>query len=102
LETFLEDGRIELSTNRVENTIRPFVTGRKAWLFADTTRGAKASATVYSIVETAKANQLNPYMYLVHLFTKMPSMDFKKNPSLLEDLMPWSQKLPDYCRNTKA
>ena len=101
LSTFLEDGRIELSNNRAENAIRPFVIGRKGWLFADTKKGAQASAVVYSIVETAKANKLNPYMYLVHIFSKMPGLDFKSDPSLLEDFMPWSQKLPDYCRNTK-
>ncbi|WP_430734241.1 IS66 family transposase [Fodinisporobacter ferrooxydans] len=99
LNTFLEDGRIELSNNRAENAIRPFVIGRKGWLFADTKKGAQASAVVYSIVETAKANQLNVYMYLVHIFSKMPGLDFKSNPSLLEDLMPWSQNLPNYCRN---
>ena len=60
---FMLDGRIEISNNRAENAIRPYVTWRKNWLFADTTRGAKASAIVYSIIETAKANQLNPYMY---------------------------------------
>lgn len=101
LGTFLEDGRIELSNNRAENAIRPFVVGRKGWLFADTTKGAQASAIVYSIVETAKANQLNVYMYLVHIFSKMPGTDFRTDPSLLEDLMPWSQKLPDYCRIIK-
>ena len=101
LETFLEDGRIELSNNRAENSLRAFVLGRKAWLFADTKRGAGASATVYSIVETAKANKLNVYMYLVHLFSKMPGTDLKSDPSLLEDFMPWSQKLPEYCRKEK-
>ena len=102
LEAFLEDGRIELSNNRAERYIKNFVLGRKAWLFADTTKGAKASATAYSIVETAKANEINPYMYLFHLFSKLPSIDFKKDPALLEEFMPWSQSLPDYCRNNKA
>jgi transposase len=102
LEAFLEDGQIEISNNRAERCLKNFVIGRKAWLFADTTKGAKASATAYSIVETAKVNQLNPYMYLVHLFSKLPSIDFKKDPSLLEEFMPWSQSLPDYCRNAKA
>lgn len=102
LEAFLEDGRIELSNNRAERCLKNFVLGRKAWLFADTTKGAKASATAYSIVETAKANQLNPYIYLVHLFSKLPSIDFKKDPFLLEEFMPWSQSLPDFCRNTKT
>ncbi|MGI6449096.1 MAG: IS66 family transposase [Desulfitobacteriia bacterium] len=95
---FLNDGRIEISNNRAENALRPFVNGRKAWLFADTKKGAQSSAIVYSIVESAKANKINPYMYLVHIFQKMPSLDFKNDPGLLEDLMPWSPKLPDYCR----
>jgi len=100
LSAFLEDGRIELSNNRAENSIRPFIVGRKNWLFSDTSKGAKASAVVYSIVETAKANNLNVYMYLVHIFSKMPGSDIKSDPSLINDFMPWSQKLPDYCRNT--
>lgn len=98
---FLEDGHIALSNNRAENAIRPFVIGRKGWLFSDTPKGAKASAVAYSIVETAKANNLNVYMYLVHLFSQMPGANFKANSSLLEDFMPWSHKLPEYCRNTK-
>jgi hypothetical protein len=100
LGVFLENGCVELSNNRAENAIRPFVIGRKGWLFSDTTKGAEASAVAYSIVETAKANKLNVYMYLVHILSKMPGADFKTEPLLLEDLMPWSQKLPDYCRNT--
>ena len=99
LETFLEDGRIEISNNRAENAIRPFVVGRKAWLFADTKKGATASAIVYSIVETAKANNLTCIRYLTHVFSKMPGMDFKSDPSLLQNLLPWSSKLPDDCRN---
>jgi hypothetical protein len=69
-------------------------------LHSDTAKGAKASAVVYSIVETAKANKLNVYMYLVYIFSKMPGADFKSDPTLLEGFMPWSQTLPDYCRNT--
>ena len=101
LEKFLEDGRIEISNNRAENAIRPFVIGRKGWLFSDTSRGAQASAVVYSIVESAKANRLNIYMYLVYLFSKMPAMNFKKEPSLLEELLPWSSRLPAYCYISK-
>ena len=67
-------------------------------LFADTKKGAQSSAIVYSIVESAKANKINPYMYLVHIFQTMPSLDFKDDPTLLESLMPWSPELPDYCR----
>jgi transposase len=97
LVRFLEDGQIELSNNRAENAIRPFVIGRKGWLFSDTSKGARASATVYSIVESAKANGLNIYMYLVHIFNKMPAMDLKRDQALIQDLMPWSSKLPTYC-----
>jgi transposase len=68
----LEDGRLELDTNAVENSIRPFVVGRKAWLFADTVAGAEASANLYSLVETAKANEIEPYAYLCHVFTELP------------------------------
>lgn len=74
LNAFLVDGRTEISNNRIENAIRPFVNGRKNWLFADTKRGAVASATVYSIIETAKLNNINPYMYLVHLFSQLPNL----------------------------
>lgn len=96
---FLEDGRIELSNNQAENAIRPCVVGRKGWLFADTTKGAKASAVVYSIVETARANMLNVYKCLVHIFSTMPALDFKADQSILEELLPWSEKLPVYCHN---
>ena len=75
-----------------------FFTGRKNWLFSDTQRGAKASAIVYSIIETAKANQLNPYMYLVFLFTELPNLK-ELTVELLISFLPWSSELPDWCRN---
>jgi len=68
----LEDGRLPLDTNRVENAIRPFVVGRKGWLFADTVRGAQASANLYSVIETAKASGFEPFAYLRHLFAELP------------------------------
>ena len=98
LNNFLLDGHIEISNNRAENAIRPFVTGRKNWLFSDTQRGAKASAIVYSIIETAKANQLNPYMHLVFLFTELPNLK-ELTVELLISFLPWSSELPDWCRN---
>ena len=67
-----DDGRIPLDTNLVENAIRPFVVGRKNWLFADTVRGAHASANLYSLVETAKAHGFEPYCYLRLVFTDLP------------------------------
>jgi transposase len=98
LSNFLLDGRIEISNNRAENAIRPFVNGRKNWLFSDTQRGANASATVYSMIESAKANQLNPYMYLVYVFTKLPSLKELSSESL-KPYLPWSSELPNWCRN---
>ena len=96
LNNFLLDERIEISNNRAENAIRPYVTGRKNWLFADTTRGAKASAIVYSMIESAKANQLNPYMYLVYLLSKLPGLKELTQESLTPYL-PWSPELPFWC-----
>jgi transposase len=72
LVRYLEDGRLSIDNNRVENAIRPFVVGRKNWLFSDSVRGVKASANLYSLIETAKANNLEPYAYLRHLFTQLP------------------------------
>ena len=66
---FLEHGEIEISNNQVENVIRPFVVGRKGWLFADTPQGAEASAIIYSLMETAKANSLRLDDYLLHLLS---------------------------------
>jgi transposase len=91
---FLEDGRLELDNNRSERSIKPFVIGRKAWLFANTPRGARASAIIYSIVETAKENELNPFDYLVHLFRQLPNVD-AKNPDILQGLLPWNVVLPE-------
>lgn len=88
LERYLLDGRLEISNNRAENSIRPFVVGRKNWLFSNTPRGARASAIIYSIVETAKENGLDTYNYLCYVFKKAPNMDIR-NPDHLETLLPW-------------
>jgi transposase len=80
-----EDGRIPLDTNRVENVIRPFVVGRKNWLFADTTAGARASANLYGLIETAKANGIEPWAYLCHLFGALPAAT---TPEEIEALLP--------------
>jgi transposase len=92
LVRFLEDGRIDLSNNRAERSIKPFVIGRKNWLFANTPRGARASAIIYSIVESAKENRLNPYAYLTHLFEKLPNLDSREQ-DVLDQLLPWNVKL---------
>jgi len=69
---YLDDGRVEIDNNAAENAIRPFVVGRKNWLFSDSVKGVKASANLYSLIETAKANGLEPYAYLRFLFTELP------------------------------
>jgi transposase len=69
---YLDDGRLEIDNNGAENAIRPFVVGRKNWLFSDSIKGVKASANLYSLIETAKANGLEPYAYLRYLFTELP------------------------------
>lgn len=93
----LEDGRLELSTNAVERAIRPFVVGRKAWLFADTPSGATASARLYSLVETAKANGVEPWRYLEAIFTRLPLASTRAD---YEALMPW--RLADELREARA
>lgn len=102
LTNFLKDGRLEIDNNRSERAIKPFVIGRKNWLFANTPRGAKASATIYSIIETAKENGLNPFKYLMFLFEQLPQLPDPKDPEALDHLLPWSAKLPMSCRVFKS
>jgi transposase len=97
LTAFLLDGRLELDNNRSERSIKPFVIGRKNWLFSNTPKGAESSAMIYSIVETAKENNLNPFEYLKYLFDKMPNAD-SKDIKVLDQLMPWSTTLSETCR----
>jgi hypothetical protein len=72
LVRYVEDPRLAIDTNLAENAIRPFALGRRNWLFADTVKGAQASAALYSLIETAKANSLEPHAYLSNLFAKLP------------------------------
>jgi transposase len=83
---YLDDGRLPIDNNLVENAIRPFALGRKAWLFADTVNGAKASANLYSLIETAKANGLEPYAYLRYVFTELPKAE---TVDAIEALLPY-------------
>lgn len=73
LQRYLLDGRLEISNNRAERSIKPFVIDRKNFLFANTSRGARASAVMFSTIETAKENDLNPFDYLVNLFLSAAS-----------------------------
>jgi transposase len=97
LTAFMLDGRLEISNNRAERSIKPFVIGRKNWLFANTSRGADASATIYSLVETAKENQINPLAYMTYLFEQLPNLNWK-DPEVLDTLMPWSEAIQEKFR----
>jgi len=88
---YLDDGRVEVDNNLCENAIRPFVMGRKAWLFSDTPAGAHASARLYSLIETAKASGLEPYAYLEHVFAELPAMT---TVAEIETLLPWNVAQP--------
>lgn len=82
---YLDDGRLEIDNNAAENAIRPFVLGRKNWLFSDSVKGVKASANLYSLIETAKANGLEPYAYLRHVFAELPKAEAVE---AIESLLP--------------
>ena len=96
LSAFLEHGEIEISNNQVENAIRPFVIGRKGWLFADTPQGAEASAIIYSLMETAKANSLRLDDYLLHLLSIMPERAEQNKDFEIDDLLPWSEEMKSW------
>ena len=96
LSAFLEHGEIEISNNQVENAIRPFVVGRKGWLFADTPQGAEASAIIYSLMETAKANHLRLDDYLLHLLSLLPQRAEQNKDFEMDDLLPWSEEMKSW------
>lgn len=100
LKAFLGNGEIPIDNSASERAIRPFCVGRSNWHMIDTVKGAEASAIVYSIVETAKANNLKPYEYLKYLLTEIPKHieDKDARKAYLDDLLPWSENLPDICK----
>ncbi len=97
LETYLNDGKCAISNNLAENSIRPFTVGRKNWLFSGSPKGAAASARVYSVIETCKANGLNPEKYLTYLFKHMPN-ETKLTPEILDTYMPWNPAVQAVCK----
>ena len=94
LRVFLTDGDVPIDNNASERAIRGFCIGKKNWQMIDTIHGAKSSAIIYSIVETAKANNLKPFDYVQHLLEEIPKHMNDKDCSFLEDLLPWAEKLP--------
>jgi len=100
LTTFLEDGRLEIDNNRGERSIKPFVIGRKNWLFSNTPKGADTSAIIYSIIETAKENHLDPQTYLCKLFEQLPNINVQ-DVTILDQMMPWSTGIQENCKSKK-
>ena len=94
LRVFLTDGDVPIDNNASERAIRGFCIGKKNWQMIDTIHGAKSSAIIYSIVETAEANNLKPFDYVQHLLEEMPKHMDDRDCSFLENLLPWSEKLP--------
>lgn len=90
LEKYIDNPKLEMTNNYAERAIKPFVIGRKNWLFCNTPSGAQSSACIYSIIETAKENGLSPYYYLEWLFEAIRLCNFKK----IEDLLPWGEEIP--------
>lgn len=86
------DGRLELSNNRAERSVRPFAVGRKNWLFCNTPNGADASAAIYSLVETAKANHLRPFRYFLYLLENLPE------GAAIEECLPWNPRVQAQCK----
>jgi|LGOV01.1.fsa_nt_gb transposase len=100
LENVLLDGRLELTNNRAERSIRPFTIGRKNWIMHNTPEGATASAMIYSLTESAKSNQLKPYNYLVYMLKGMSNTDLVNHPELIDQYLPWSKTLSSDCYKT--
>ena len=101
LMEFLQDPKVPLDNNAAEGAIRPFVIGKKNWVMIDTVHGASASAIIYSIAETAKANNLKPYQYFKHILEEIPKHMDETSLDFLDDLLPWSKILPEECRKTE-
>ena len=94
LVVYIEDGRLNIDNNATERAIRPFVMGRKSWLFANSVAGANASANLYSLVESAKINGLEPYEYIKKVMTELPAATCLED---IEKLLPCNQ-----CNSTNA
>ena len=98
LKVFLDDGEVPMDNNAAEQSIRGFCIGKKNWVMIDTVAGAKSSAIIYSIAETAKANNLKPYDYFEYLLTEIPKHLDDTDRNFLDDMLPWSPNLPVNCR----
>ena len=101
LSAFLNDPYVPLDNNSAEQSIRNFCIGKKNFVMIDTISGAKASAIIYSLTETAKANNLNVYEYIKYLLTEIPNHMDDTDTDFCEKLLPWSNELPAECHKKK-
>lgn len=101
-KNILLDGRLECTNNLVERSIRPFAQGRANWITIKTNRGGSSSAANYSVVQTALANNLKVYDYLVYLFKEMPNADLNNHPERMDRFVPWSKELPANCYKSET
>ena len=99
LKVFLDDGEVPLDNNATEGALRSFCLHKHAWKLIDSIDGAKSSAIIYSITETAKANHLNPFRYLTHVLTVLKDHQDDTDYRFIEDLLPWSDQLPEICQS---
>ena len=98
LDAVLLDGRLELTNNLAERSVKPFVMSRRNFLFCDTAKGATSSALCFSMIETAKANNLDPFEYLLFLLQELPKLGDKPDEIQLREYLPWATTIPAYCR----
>lgn len=104
MKEFLDNPNVPIDNSASERAIRTFCLGKKNWMFHNTANGAHSSALVYSILETAKLNNLRPYYYFRYILTELPKHCDEKgniNPAKLDYLMPWSESLPEECRKPR-
>ena len=99
LNVFLNDGEVPLDNNVTEGALRSFCLHKHAWKLIDSIDGAKSSAIIYSITETAKENNLNPFRFLTHILTILKDHQDDTDYSFIEELLPWSNQLPEICRS---
>lgn len=99
LKVFLDDGEVPLDNNATEGSLRSFCLHKHAWKLIDSIDGAQSSAIIYSITETAKANNLNPFCYLEYILTVMKDHQEDTDYRFMEELPPWSEQLPEICKS---
>lgn len=102
LSAFMDHGEVDISNNFAENAIRPFAVGRKNWLFSDTAKGAESSAVVYTLVETAKANGLDPHAYRLRLLKELPNLGRNPSQDDLDTFLPWQPAAQAACASPAA